>query len=757
MADTLDPVAQIYQGIWTDWSSGKIWGLTLTLSPTYATILTSSLAVFVTICGVQLWSILRYLVYRFATFTEPAMLTPHIQRQQAVLKSAGSDILATAERMLRLAWRHRRTSTGKPSLRSYSIGAFAMIYAISLWIGGVFSNLAISTGSSNGPWPVLVRSNHCGIWNLTYYDIVNSADCSTEDNFKMALQYMAKRGQDVQISLEYAQECYLAASLTNDKPPTCEIFKTSALNWTVSNTQCPFQGQACLEGSNAIVLETDQIDSHEDLGINAEPADRLKYWRRTACAVLNDTGRVTGWNGTLASTSSLQPSIATAYAYYGPSLYKSTEWTYSYSNFASFFDNFTSQVILPYQLDVEMAYALANPQWSVSDFQPVKELVQKDADINLLFLSYRGMYIAQVDDPWFSAHNEVRFDSLYPYLQTRFSRDQAISTLGCTEQHKFCTNDNICTDFLGFDQVQNVAPFNGLLTPHQNATFDRMLRAITLSSLRNLVIGLALTTNPLLASNGTYIGGSGAVLSTALPENQWVLELEYYHSIAMAHLQRTSFLWATGSIAPEPQFVDVEYILPPTDEQDAWFCKNMILRSTIYQSFSLVAIILFVTFGASIIIAAAIVNKLLVKPDPDEDLLDDGASVRSSSLRGSHVSHSRRSELLKAFELTNVVESVQNSDRVFAPSLPSNDRTVSTLSSQEKPEDGQTQPIAPPRPPRYSWMAISLDNLVSLAMEGPRQIRNSIWGTPSIGRPPAAYLSTSLSERPMGNTMGSWI
>ncbi|KIW98405.1 uncharacterized protein Z519_00065 [Cladophialophora bantiana CBS 173.52] len=684
MADMLDPVACIYQGIWTDWSKGKIWGLTLTLSPTYAIILTNSLAVFVTVGGVQLWNIIRYSFYRFGTPTKPEMLTPHLQRQQTVLKNAGSDIITTAGRMLRLAWRHRRTSTGKPSLRSYSFGLFAIIYAILFYTAGIFSNRAISTDSTNGPWPALSRSKHCGMWNQTYFEIVNNGDFSAEEKFKMNIQSYAKRAQDVQLSLEYAQQCYFTQSPINSRPSACNTFKTSSLNWTISNGTCPFQMQSCLGDRNVIVLETDQIDSHEALGINADPKDRLKYWRRTTCAVLNGTDHIKGWNGTIMNSSSSRPALDTAYAYYGPSLYKNTEWTYAYSNFASFFDNFTSQVTLAYQLDAEMAYATADPQWSVGDFEPIAKLVQKDADLVLLFLSYTGTYIGQVDDPWFAAHNETRFEhpNMPPYLRTRYTRDMVISTLGCTKQHKFCTNDNICTGFLGFDQVQNVAAFNAALTPHRNATFDRMMRAVTLSSLRNLVSSLRSTTNPLLANNETYSASSGAVVSTALPENQWTLELKYYHSIAMAHLQRGVYQWATGSIAPEPQYV--EYILPPTEEQDTWFCNNMILRSTVYQSFTMVVIILIVIFGTLIIIAAVVMSKRLTDSDQD-DPLEDQALLRPEVSPRAHssLSPSRRSDLLKAFQLANV-ESVRNKDGVDSPTLPPEDRSILILSYEEK-------------------------------------------------------------------------
>ncbi|KIW26657.1 uncharacterized protein PV07_06474 [Cladophialophora immunda] len=758
MADPLDPAFSIYQGVWTDWSRGKTWGLTLTLCPTHATILTNSLAVFVTICGIQLWNIVRQLIYKFCTPAKPEMLTPHLRKQRAVLKNAGSDIITTAGRMLRLAWGHRRTSTGKPSLRSYSIGVFAIIYAILFWTAGIFSNRAISTGSTNGPWPALSRSKHCGIWNQTYFEIVNNNNVSTEENFGLVVQYVAKAGKDVQQSLEYAQECYGTNSPVTSVSSTCNTFKTSSLNWTVSPGTCPFPAQTCLKDSPVKVLDTEEIDSHEDLGINADPKDRLKYWRRTTCAVLDGTDRIKGWNGTIVGSPDSRPTPDTAHAYYGPSLYKDTEWTYAYSNFASFFDNFTAQVTLPYQLDVELAYALSDSKPSPSDFQPIEELVLKDADLNLLFLSYTGMYLEKVDDPWFSAHNEASFDSQYPYLQTRYYRDLAISTLACTEQHNFCTYDNNCTDFLGFDQVQRVASFNALLTPHQNATFDRMMRAVTESSLRNIIQSLALTTTPMLASNKTAVGASGAVLSSALPPDQWTSELVYYHSVAMAHLQRTIFQWATGSVAAVPQHF--EYLLPPTEEQDIWYCNNMIVQSNAYQSFTLLIIILIIIFG-TLVISAAAISKCFAKP-PKDDLLDDRSPLRPRTppLCNRKVGGSRRSDPLGAFELVNL-ELVPNNHRVSSPTLPAEDREISILSSSSNCENGGTRLAVPRRPTRDSWIAISLNDFESSPPEPRIQMGDCNsrrpMPRPFIVPPPTAHFSARPSERPKNGIIDSWI
>ena len=262
---------------------------------------------------------------------------------------------------------------------------------------------------------------------------------------------------------------------------------------------------------DAIVFDTGTIDSHDDLGINARYDDRLTYHRITTCAVLNGTGHMAGWDGLNDSTSD------PAYAYYGPS--SGNEYTYSYSNFASLYINDTVKVTIPCQLYAVQTYGLIPEAQKPSEggFVPLPELKQDSADLTLLFLSYTGRYVAPIEDPWFSANRLHLVDSQFPLVRTQYSRDSPISTLICTEQHKFCTHGGNCTPFLGFDQVQHVDAFNLALTHHQNATFDRMLRAVDASSLLQIVRPLSLTSTPMLAVNASAT--QSHTLSLGLPKN----------------------------------------------------------------------------------------------------------------------------------------------------------------------------------------------------------------------------------------------
>lgn len=597
MTDIRGLTGTIYQGFWTDWSKGKLLGTTLTLDPAGTIFLTNSLAMVVTLCGIQLWTILRFALHQWAPTSSHTPSTPHLNKQQLILRNAGS-ALSTAQLMLELACTSRR-STGQRSRRAYFISLLATIYAIMFMVAAIFSNRVISLAQDDGVSAVLVKSRQCGVWNETYRGIVQDQNYSDEAGFALYAQYVSDRSYDVQLSLDYAQKCYSASADSSMSSPTCRTLKQPTIGSSKSySIRCPFQASICHSTSQGVTFDTGDIDSHKDLGINALPDERLRYRKRTTCAVLNGTSYVTDQKDTTSNSSTVAPAD-TIYAYYGPSSKKKTSWTYAYTNFASSYNNFTAFVTQPYQLYVESTYAPAEPQWSTNDFVPVPELSQNNSDVTLLFLSFTGTYVQEIDDPWFSAHNLHSFNTTRPYLQSRYAPDATISTVGCTEEHQFCTSNDTCTGFLGWDQMQNVEAFNTVLTPRQNATFDRMLLAASASNLRSAVIP------PLLASASTYPGKSGAVLSSALPENQWVKELEFWHSVGMAQLQRNIVEWANARVAPYSQS-----LIPATAPQDVWFCNNVVVPSAVCHSFSVIAIVLIIAFGLLVTTVSFFIEQL---------------------------------------------------------------------------------------------------------------------------------------------------
>ncbi|RMZ89695.1 hypothetical protein DV736_g3079, partial [Chaetothyriales sp. CBS 134916] len=203
----------------------------------------------------------------------------------------------------------------------------------------------------------------------------------------------------------------------------------------------------------------------------------------TTCAPLNDTDHLRGWNGYVESPST-QPEHYVAYEYYGPSIVFSTNYTYAYSDYAAYYTNYSARATSSYQLYASVAYTPGGPRFG--DFVPITELEQDAADLVLMFLSYTGNYLEPVDDPWFSAHRHHEINNtLYPYIDNQYARDLPISTLACTEQHRFCNPARaICTPLASSNDVQNLDSFSSNLTQYQVATFNRILAAMSFSILK---------------------------------------------------------------------------------------------------------------------------------------------------------------------------------------------------------------------------------------------------------------------------------
>ena len=597
MAEALDPAAYIYTGFWTNWSKGNMLGRTLTLSPTYSILLTNSLALFVTLSGGQLWTILRFSLHQYRASRKPEAPQFVHRQEQVVLRNATTNF-ATLRLMSQVAWASRNTP-GRPFVFCFLIVSLALVHAIFFMVAGAFSNNVANAGQQ-----VLSRSNFCGVFNETYLEVAaGGINAASAETLQLSVEYSRKIDHDIQLSHEYAQQCY-ASQPHNYMSSACNTMSNSTISFDQSTVEhCPFREDLCHTNSKTLVFRTGRVDSHSDLGINAKAEDRLTYERITTCAVLNDTGRVTGWNGTrgLVANSSTEE---IAYAYYGPSLSEAAEWTYSYSNFASLFTNFTSEVEMPYQVSAQRAYADSPDN---SDFSPISGVAQESADLTLLFLSFIGGYAERIDDPWFSALHSHHVESPDPLYQTQFERDRALSTVGCTEQHQFCTKNETCTGFLGVVQLAEIQfdetnSFTASLNPHQAATFDRVLQGAEASVTAAIVASLALTNTPLLALSAVASGTH--VLSLHLPVDQWHQELSYWHSIAMAHLQRTVVEFGTGQIAPEPQFL----VHPPPEEQDKWFCQNLMIRSTVYQSFSVLSLGMIAGSGTLVILISLFIE-----------------------------------------------------------------------------------------------------------------------------------------------------
>ena len=115
----------VYTGVWTDWTQGRIQGSTLTLTRQSGALLIAFLAIFVGAAGRGYWKIVRYLLH-LALAKETSVDGVYHQRQ-AVLRNTGLAMDAGLDLLyMRLAWRNR---TNKADKKLTSIAALAFLSA----------------------------------------------------------------------------------------------------------------------------------------------------------------------------------------------------------------------------------------------------------------------------------------------------------------------------------------------------------------------------------------------------------------------------------------------------------------------------------------------------------------------------------------------------------------------------------------------------------------------------------------------------
>jgi hypothetical protein len=477
---------------------------------------------------------------------------------------------------------------------------FAVCHFVFFGLAGVFSSMLVAAGDG-----VLSRSPDCGVFKQSYLNALNSQPATGLVN-RLNLDFQAKSQDDTQLSQEYVQACY---NSTDSSSPSCAPFPTRQLSFTTNpGVPCPFDAPVCHPTTAAVSYDTGFIDSSTDLGLNAKPADRISYRRVTTCTPLNDQAYITGWRN--ASSARGGPDIDVVDAYYGPSRDADRNATFSYGNFSQYTTMDQMDDANPYQLHQENAFGGAGYE-DVGSFLPIPELAHPNADIVLAFLSFDKAYAAPVNDPWFSAHQQsiVYQAGDSSINSTVYSRDLPVTTVGCVEQHQVCTgrvsnaSQGRCTPLMGSYQIQtDAAGVSSLsLTDRQNATYVRVFQAALDSTMQNHLSRLIQRDMPLLARRKVIL-----FASSGLPDNQWQLETEYWHSIAMAHLQRDVVNYGTGQMSP-----DASFIARPNATADKWLCQNLVVRGTPYQSYSIFALALLFVAGVLIMLLSLAVEDVV--------------------------------------------------------------------------------------------------------------------------------------------------
>jgi hypothetical protein len=253
-------------GVWTNYDHDTIHGATLTVTTRNGGFLIAFLALYVSISGGRLWSILAFVIHQARAET-PHKTVLHAQ-QQIVLRNAG-DSSSTIVGMLGLIWL-QQGSRMSSSFRTAHLILCPLILLLGFSVAGTFSSYVSKAAGSS----VLVISDKCGHWGFDFKNANNSI-----------LGTASKHAETVLINSDYARGCY--GTIPNSKQ--CRTYVKQKLHYDGFATEvCPFDKTACLlNDTTSFRLDSGVLDSHEDLGINAAAENRIGIRLVTDCAVIN--------------------------------------------------------------------------------------------------------------------------------------------------------------------------------------------------------------------------------------------------------------------------------------------------------------------------------------------------------------------------------------------------------------------------------------------------------------------------------------
>lgn len=223
----------VYLGVWTNHSRGKIMGVTLTMTRQQGNLLIAFTGFLIPFVASRLWKIICVVLHGIFSTSEPRD-TVHHQRQVILRNSSPDSALVS---LLRLLWAWRKSNKGiKRHFRILSLIVLTAIF-ISLFVvaGGFSSQISSSAGNE-----VLLKGGNCGI----------TTESSIFDTTARILA--AGRLND---AVNYAQQCY---ATNNSGILGCDKFVSQKLPTAIwnYNASCPFQADICRSNGTSIHLDT---------------------------------------------------------------------------------------------------------------------------------------------------------------------------------------------------------------------------------------------------------------------------------------------------------------------------------------------------------------------------------------------------------------------------------------------------------------------------------------------------------------------
>ncbi|KAJ0158279.1 hypothetical protein CTA2_11946 [Colletotrichum tanaceti] len=250
----------VHTGSWTDWSHGPVLGLMLTLRADDGNLVVAFIAFFVAVVCTQIWRIACFTLHY--AFSHPDVESDALYHQRQALLRNTTEPTSGLVRLWSLFWSWRKTAR-RPYARVLPVlflnVVLTTVFALA---SGYSAKLALGND-------VLLDGRNCGVQRANRYS----------NSTIKALSVLPAEAREMRIASNYAQQCYSSSIATGALG--CDTFVRKQIPFSIqANGSCPFTNDdVCRSKNSNIILQTDWIESHYDLGINAPPSQRF-YFRR---------------------------------------------------------------------------------------------------------------------------------------------------------------------------------------------------------------------------------------------------------------------------------------------------------------------------------------------------------------------------------------------------------------------------------------------------------------------------------------------
>ncbi|KAK8128950.1 hypothetical protein PG984_010058 [Apiospora sp. TS-2023a] len=567
-------------------------GATLTMTREHGNFLIAFTAFFVPFVASRFWRIFATLFHQCYSASGAPRDAIHHQRQVILRNSSSPESGLVSFIRLMWAWRHAR-----PWLRVMPAALFTFFSIGTFTVAGGFSSQISSTGE------VLLKGDHCEIateihnGNLTQYE-ANTA-------------YWASFISNVN---SYAQQCY---TNRNSGLVECSRFITDTIPTATMDYKaiCPFDASGiCRQLGSNLRLDTGHMNSNDIFGLNAPHDETLTLRYVLQCAPLKTEGR--------ARNITVSNRKFTTYSY-GKRLSTgrwNDTWTHAVpdveTQYARAGGGFGNNKVL-----VSSEYYTFSESLSEVSFLPDPEIVVRDGDVSLFFLSGNGVnFESPSKDDWYQVTVASGGSTLIlkpgedGESKALFRPSEAASPLGCVEQYQWCRDPSLaqCGNLSGLtDALYSAASWFGLTS--KDLEPERPILPTKMGSLLQWAHQILFKHGAVLPHLIETLGPTSILSQTQqsfifrIQDNQWQLDVTQWWYTRLASFQALFVNTAHGS-TDSP---DRPYTFAPKSEHEWNLCRNQKIRSARHASFSVFGLAFTYALGSLIIALSFVVTPLL--------------------------------------------------------------------------------------------------------------------------------------------------